>query len=441
MSDFQISIVESGAIIRDLTVSVAPERVRADLDRALAKLGREVRLPGFRKGKVPRKLVEQRFGDDVRQDVFGSLIEEACGEAVREHDLHLAVAPRLESHHYDEQGGGLEFKARLELRPSFALGDYKDLDGVRRITRVTDAEVGSAVESLRERMAVLAAEEDRKVVEPGDIVTVDMYGYDGENPVAGTDREGVQIEVGAGRFPEQFEQQRAGSAGGERSPVFVDFEEDHSNEQLAGRRIRFDITVHEIKVKVLPDLDEDFLRDLGLEEGQTVDDLRARIREDLEGRATAEADRRLRDELLGVLVGRYDFDLPETLVGEAVHDRLHELGIAHADEDKIPAERLEEIRQAVGGQARQQIRAGYLLDAVAEAEQLEADKAELEDRIRRQIMAAGDRADEVRKHYSRTSAIANLQTQILREKAVEKLVELSSVRDEHVDTGDVADQP
>ncbi|MFT4571160.1 MAG: trigger factor [Hyphomicrobiaceae bacterium] len=439
MSDFQISIEETGAIVRDLKVLVAPERVRTELERAYAKLRGEVQVRGFRKGKVPRNILEQRFGDDVRQDVFGNLIEEACGEAVRAHDLHLAVAPRLETHNYDADAG-LDFVAKLELRPAFELGRYKGIEGVRRIARVPDEEVDAAIESLRERLAVLQIEEERKNVEFGDIVTLDMFGFDGDDPVAGTDREGVQIEVGAARFPEDFEKQLAGIEIGQKAEIFVDFEEGHTNEALAGKKIRFDVTAHEIRTKTLPDVDEDFVRELGMEEGQTVEDLKLRIREDLEGRAVSEADRRLRDDLLGAFVKDYEFELPQSLVGEAVHDRLHELGVAHDAADKLPKERLEEIRTAVDSQARTQIRAGYLLDAVAEAEGLETDKAEVEERIRQQITSAGERSGEVREHYSRASAIANLQTQILREKAVEKVVELSSVRDEHVDANDVADR-
>lgn len=439
MSDFQIEVEETGPVARGLKVSVAPERVRTELDRAFSKLGRDVQLRGFRKGKVPRTILEQRFGDEVRQDVFGGLIEEACGEAVRSHKLELAVAPRLETHNY-EAGQGLDFEARLELRPVVELGEYRNLEGVRKIARVPDEEVDKAIESLRERLAIVQAEETRTTVEKGDVLTVDMYGFDGDDPVAGTDREGVQIEVGANRFPEEFEAQLVGAVVGEKTAVKVDFEAEHSNPDLAGKNIRFDVTVRELKVKILPDVDEDFVRELGLDEGQTVDDLRARILEDLQGRALSEADRRLRDDLLGGLMGGYDFELPESLVKEAVHDRLHELGIAHADEDSLPAERREEIETAVTRQAETQIRAGFVLDAIASSEELDTDKAELEDRIRTQIMSAGDRADEVRKHYSEASAISNLRVQILREKAVEKLVELSSVRDEEVDANDVAEQ-
>lgn len=438
MSDFQFSVEETGPVARTLKISVAAAHVSGAFDRAYNKLRGQAKVDGFRKGKVPRNILEKRFGADVEQDVLGQLVEEGCSEAIRENSLRLAVAPRVAEHHYSPEEG-LRFEATVELIPSFDLGNYKDLEGVLKIAIVEESEIDEAVENLRNRLAILQSEEERRVVENGDVVTLDMYGFDGDEPVSGTEQTGVQIEVGAGRFPEQFESQLLGVTLGEKAGVMVDFEEDHGNAALAGKQIRFDVTVTEIKVKIMPDVDDDFVRELGLEEGSTVEDLRSRIRDDLKGRARSEADGNLRDELLGALVDRFDFDLPESLVSEQVHERLHELGVAHAEEGSIPAERLAEINDAVGKQVRAQLRAGYLLDAIAEAESVETDKAEIEARIRHQIMTAGEKADEVRQYFGRASAIAGLRTQILREKAVARLIELSSVREEEVPRDQVAE--
>jgi trigger factor len=438
MSDFQFSIEETGPVARTLKVTVTAEHVSGSFDRAYNKLRGQAKVDGFRKGKVPRTILEQRYGADVEQDVLGQLVEDGCSQAIRENSLKLAVSPKVADHTYSAEAG-LSFEATLELVPTFELGDYKDLTGVRRVVITEETEIDEAVENLRARMAVLQTEEERQTVESGDILTLGMYGFDGDEPVAGTEQSGVQLEVGAGRFPEQFEEQLLGAKVGEKTPVNVDFEDDHANTELAGKKIRFDVTVDTIKTKILPDVDEDFVKELGLEEGATVESLRTRIREDLEGKAGEEADANLRDELLGALVDRYDFALPESLVADHTHQRLHDLGVAHAEEGSIPEERLAEIKEGVDKQARAQLTAGYLLDAIAGVEELETDKAELEARIRHQIMTAGDRADEVRKHFGQASALAGLRTQILREKAVSRILELSSVQEEEVPRGPVAE--
>ncbi len=435
MPDIESTIEETGPIVRNLKVTVAGGRIAAEFDAAFQKLRSSVQLKGFRKGKVPRDILEKHYGEEVQRDVIGSTIESACAEVLREHEFDIVAPPRLLSHDYDEEKG-LTFEVRVELRPEFELAEYKGLEGVRRTVRVEEHHVDAAIQALRERMAVLETEEDRVNVEPGDVVVFDMYGFSEGAPVAGTSGEGVQLELGAGRFPEEFEKQMVGVTRAIKTPITVSFPDDHGDENVAGKTVRFDVTVREIKKKVLPDLDEEFVNELGFEDCESMEDVRGRVRRDLQERASLDADRRMRGALIEGLVDAHHFDVPETLVEEAIHARLREIGAEEAPEDKM-----RELHDALEPGARKQVRAGFVLDAVVRAEDVEVSKEDVEERVRQQLAMAGPRADEVRKHYSTREAVGELAATVAREKAVTKVVELSTVSDVEIDETEVADHP
>ncbi len=432
MSDIESKVEVTGPVARTIKVSVAAAAVAAELDRSYANLKRKAQVKGFRKGKVPRPILEQHYGEEVLRDVISDLIEKACGEAVRENELNIVAPPRLLDHKY-EAGQALEFAAGVELRPEFTLGQYRNLEAVRRVVRVEEQHVDKALVSLRERSAVLETVEDRVNVAPGDIVVFDMYGFHQDEAVKGASGQGIQLEVGSGRFPEDFEKQLVGVTRSIKTPINVSFAEDYANEEMAGKTIRFDVTVSEIKKKVLPDLDDDFVQELGIEGCDDLEQLRARVRQDLEARARSDADRELRQSLLEQISESHDFDLPESVVSSTVHDYVHEMGLEQAPEDKR-----EEILKALEERARKQVKVGFVLDEIARKEEFEASREELEMRIRREMAAAGDQAEKVRQYYSQPSAIADLRTSILREKAVAKVMEEASVRDEEIDESEVA---
>jgi len=435
MPDISSTIEEAGPVTRTLKISVSPEHVRGRFDAAFRKLQARAHLKGFRKGKAPRALLEQAYGEEIERDVVGELIEEACVESIREHGLDVVAAPRL-VHQELGEGGSLSLEIGVDIRPDVGLKDYRNLAAERLVVRVEDKHIDAMIDALRQRMAVLRVEEERGVVEPGDIVVMDMHGFDGDSPVPGTSGEGVVLEVGSGRFPEDFEKQLVGASRGVRTPVTVSFGEDYTDDNLRGKTIRFDVTVSEIKTKILPEIDDNLAAEAGLEGVETLEALRERVREDLSARARREAERRVQDVLLGRLVDAHEFELPESLLDETIHGYIHELGIAHgSEEEKSP-----ELRASLEGRARRSLKAGFVLDAIAEKENLMIAKEELESRIRAQIASAGKRSDEVRRHYSQAGAVAELRRSMLREKAAQCVFESAAVEEREVEESKVADR-
>lgn len=435
MSEIQSSIEETGPIGRTLKVSVSADHVRGSFDRAYRKLQAKAHLKGFRKGKAPRPMLEQAYGAEVERDVLIELVEEGCAHSIREHGLDIVTAPRLLKHEYAGEGG-LAFEAAVDVRPDVKLGQYKGLPVEKLVVRVEDSHVEAALEGLRGRMAVLRTEDQRSTVENGDIVQFSMYGFEGDKAVPGTSGEGLMLEIGSGRFPEDFEKQMVGVERGQRTPITVSFPEDHSDENIRGKTIRFEVTVGEIKVKVLPTLDDNLAVEAGVEGVETLDALREKIREDLRERARREADRRVQNTLIGQLVEAHEFEVPNAMLHEAIHGYMHEMGQhpAHDSEESV------KLHEALAPRARAEIRAGFLLDAIALAENVEVTREDMENRIRAHLASAGRRVDEVRRHYSEPQAIADLRRNLLREKAAQRVFESASVQEREVEESQVADR-
>jgi len=429
----ECTVEQPGPVTRLLRVAVAPEQVRTAFDTALTRVANRAKIDGFRKGKVPRHVVEKRYGEEVRKDVVQDLVERACGEAIRHHGLRPVANPSLVSQELADDGT-LRFEARVEVRPEFVLGEYKGLEVERRIARVEDEHVSRALDSLRERMAVLLTEEERVNVQPGDVVQFDMYAFADGRPIDSASGQGIQLEVGSGRFPEEFERGIVGVTRGIQTPIDVRFPDDHRDQELAGKLVRFQVTVREIKNKILPKLDDEFAREVGYDDCDTLEKLREHVRKDLEAGAERDADRRVRNTLLARLVEAHQFEVPPTLVEQQIVDSLHDMGV-----QSLPPDKVDEVRTALEPGATRQVRAGFILDAIAAAEELKVEQEELESVVNRQMAGAGADAERVRSYYSNPAAVRSLYASMLRDKALTRATELSTRRDVVVDESQVAD--
>jgi trigger factor len=433
MTDIETSVESQGAVVRRLSVRVPADRVSAAFDEAYDKLRNRAKIAGFRKGKVPRKVLELHYGDSVREDVVKDLIERSCAEALRTHELDAVSAPVLVDQTFSN-GDALAYTADVEIRPQFELRDWKGRDLVVRVGRVSENDVDDAIGRLRERMAQLVTEEDRVNVARGDVVVFDMTASSEGKQIDSASGEGYTLEVGAGRFPEDLEKGLIGITRGIPTPIDVRFPDEHADAELAGRLVRFDVTVREIKNKVLPPLDDDFVRELDFKDCDTLADLRAKVREDLERHSRADADRRARNRLLEQLVDEHSFEVPRSHVDRQIVSMLHDMGI-----HEVPREKVDELRGALEPAAVKHVKARFLLDAVVRAEAIEVTQEEIENEVRRQLAAAGSSADRVREYYSDRAAVAQLYADMSRDKALRRIIENSAQRVEEVDKTELAE--
>jgi trigger factor len=425
------TLEELGPTRKRLTVEIAAPSVQAEIDRAFALVGRQAKLPGFRPGKAPRRVLEHMFGEQVRRDVLGRLVEESFHHAIHEHQLAVIGSPEIDADVLTP-GEALRYSATVDVRPEITLGDVTGFDVVRPAASVPEAEVDRVLQSLRESVAQLRPIDDRQVIEAGDVVTVNLASrLEGAEPVR---REGVLLEAGGGSFPLALERQLVGQHRGAQLTLEVPYPADYANASLAGRTVHFDVEVVDLRAKELPPLDDDFARDHG--RSDTLDELRTRVRADLERQAHERAEGAVREAILDQLLARHPLEVPASLVDRRVDAMLASLDVRMPPGDDQQAA-FARFREQLRPRAERDVRADLLLDAIAERDGLVPD----EDAVSREIeaLAAEEQQspERARALYERPEARAALRIRLGRQRALERLVESARIVPA-MDPGEVA---
>ena len=401
---------------KQLLVEIPSTVVDAEIDRVAKHYGRAARLPGFRPGKVPAKVVRTRFRDQILHDVAHDLIPRAVDNALRERGVEPVDTPDIKNV-VVEEGQPLKFTADFETVPAFDPGDYGSLRLTRPAVNVEDAAVEETLERLRQRAARFEPV-DARPAEAGDTVVVDLVR---EAETETPDRhENISIEMGASANPPGFDDQVVGMAVGETKRFAVDYPDDYTVKEMSGTTVHYTVTVKGIKTRVVPALDDEFARDLG--EFETLDALRTRVREDLVRDAERNAERELRNDLLRQLGQRISFDIPEALLDREISRRTDEF-VRRLYEQGVDPRQANIDWQAFRDQqrdpAREAVAAAIVLDEVARREQIGVEPAELDAEIDRYATATGRTSDEVRAGLEKDGGISRLYMGLRREKAVD----------------------
>ena len=321
-------VTEKGQWARELAVEVEAARIDAAVNKALRRYQKRLEIPGFRKGKVPLRIVEARFGSSIRGEVLRDILPSLLEEATREAGLRPAASPQISQLDH-EPGGNLTFTAELDVWPEIKVEHYENLAVTRMVHEVTDEEIGAQLEELRRNQAT-----ERVVERPlanGDVLVADLQRLDDSGlPIIGDKYEKHHILIGdENALSPELEDALVGMSAGEERKIRFAYRDDLPNEQLAGQTAHFAVSAHEVRERTLPELDDEFAKDLG-EQFQTLDDLRQHLSGQLQQRWEYMAQQRLRSELINQLILKNDFELPESLVD----NYLDSLEREHADHDR-----------------------------------------------------------------------------------------------------------
>ena len=305
-------VTEKGQWARELAVEVEAARIDDAVNKALRRYQKRLEIPGFRKGKVPLRIVESRFGSSIRGEVLGDLLPSLLEEATREAGLRPAAPPQISQLDH-EPGGSLTFTAALDIWPEIKAEHYEKLAATRMVHEVADEEIGEHLEEQRRRHAT-----ERVVERPlakGDVIVADLQRLDDSGlPIIGDKYEKRHILIGdENALSPEFEEALVGMGAGEERKVRFTYREDLPNEQLAGQTAHFAVAAHEVRERTLPELDDEFAKDLG-EQFQTLDDLRQHLSGQIQERWEYMAQQRLRSDLIGQLILKNEFELPESMV-------------------------------------------------------------------------------------------------------------------------------
>jgi trigger factor len=427
----KITLEELGPSRKRLQIEIGAPTVQAEVDRAFALVGRQARLPGFRPGKAPRQVLERMFGDQVRREVLGRLVEESFHHAVHEHHLAIVGTPEIDADVLTP-GEALRYSATVDVRPAIALADLSGFEARKPAAVVTDDDVSRVIESLRESVAQLRPITDRQMVEAGDVVSLNLSSrIEGGEP---SHREGVLLEAGGGSFPLALERQIVGRHRGARLSLQVPYPEDYANPSLAGKSVDFEVEVVDLRAKELPPLDDEFARDHGRSE--TLDALRARVRADLQRQADERADSAVREAILDQLIARHPFEVPVSLVDRRADALLASLDIRVPEgTDQEPA--LSRLREQLRPRAEREVRADLLLDAIAERQRLTPEDDAVTKEIEAFAASEAQSPERVRALYERPEARSALKVRLGRRRALEHLVSTARIVPEST-SGEVA---
>ncbi|PYZ97307.1 trigger factor [Alteribacter lacisalsi] len=413
-----------------LTVEVDKERVNTALDEAFKKVVKKVNVPGFRKGKIPRPMFEQRFGvESLYQDALDILLPQAYGEAVEETGIEPVDRPEIDIETM-EKGENLVFKATVTVKPEVKLGEYKGLEVEEESTEVTDEDVDSEIKQLQEKNADLVAVEDGEVQE-GDTVVMDFEGFVDGEAFEGGKAENYSLEIGSGQFIPGFEEQLVGTKTGTDAEVNVEFPEDYHSEELAGKPALFKVKVHDIKRKELPELDDEFAKDVD-EDVQTLDELKSKLKENLQKSREQEADMKKRDALVEQAAENAEIDIPKAMVETETDRMLQEFGqrlqgqgmtldmyyqFSGTDEEGMKAQFMDD--------AEKRVRMNLTLEAIAEAENLEASEEDVEAELDKMAETYKREKDEIRQILQMQGGTETLKGDLKVRKAIDFLADES----------------
>ncbi len=432
----KIELIDVSPTRKELKVEIDAERVRAEYDRVSDRYAAQANVPGFRKGNAPRSVVRQRFKNEIRGEVVQNLVPQALGEAIEQSNLDVIGEPDI---HLDNNEGldklgqqSLAIHAHVEVLPEIALGAYKGVEVARRVRPVTDETTEAMLGQLRESAASLQPVEDRGA-ELGDTVTVDFLGkYIEPQEADDINVEAVDVVLGGEGVLQEFTDQLLGTKPDDVKTFRVKYPEDFSSKGLAGKEIEYTTTVTAVRRKELPELDDEWARSLG-EEIDSVATLRAKLREDLELRASFEADQRVRDELMRKLIAAHEFEVPESLVKSQAR-RLLESTVRdmmqHGMDPRSAEFNWENMQGLFETQATEDLRGSILLERIAEAENIDVDDDEIAQEIERIAQGTRQAVEQVRAALTKQGGERSIADRLRHRKALDLLAAAAQVSDE-----------
>ena len=426
MRKVEVETVDS--VRRRLKIEVPEAEVAAEMEGAYSDLRRKAKVPGFRPGRAPRSVLERMFGEQVRADVLGKLIEDSFVAALQERNIAAIGQPQITTESADA-GGPLRYSAVVEIKPEVIAAGYTGLQVERPVHRVEETHIDQFLGQLQESLAQLHPVTDRAQAQRGDVATVDFDIRAGDNTLQHVTDHLVEVVEPSGS--ENIGAHIEGSEVGTTVTYEVDFPADHPNQRIAGKRAGFEVKLKGLAIKELPALDDDFAKDHG--ECGSLAELRQKVRERLEAAASRQTERTVRARVLNELVRTHELEVPDTMVERRtemmVDDILENLGPRRPPVSQEPAARAH-LRNECRDQARDHIKAMLILEAIARQEHIEVSDEDLDAQIESLALQVGP---EMREHvlamYKDAERRAGLRFQIVQDRALDLVAQRANLRD------------
>lgn len=411
-----------------LKITAPAAEVNAGYKKAVQKIADQANIPGFRKGKAPRAIIEMHYGKEpVKQEAFEIVANKAYSEALNQEKLIPVSDPKVEESTFEE-GKDMELTIKVTLKPEPELGEYKGLHVEKKEVEVTDEQVDAQIKDMMGRDAKMVVAEEGAVIEKGDFAIIDFAGtVDGE-PFSGGEGKGYPLEVGSNSFIPGFEDQLVGLSKGDSTDVEVTFPEDYFVKDLAGKEAIFKVNIQDVKRKELPELNDEYVA--SKTEFKTVEDLRANYKERMQKAAEANAKAEYEHELIDLAVANAKFSVPEIMIEDKISQMVEEMKMS-LESRKMSLDMymqytgldMAKIRENQRPVAEENVKTDLVLDAIAKAEDIQVDMADVDAEIAAISAQHGASPEEVKKIIKGNGTMGLLLANILRRKAAHVVID------------------
>lgn len=425
--NFKVLKIEKGdGCLRTAEIEVAPDEVQQKVNSIYKELAKSVRIPGFRVGHVPRKILEIRFSKQVYQQALDEIIPQVIEEVIKSNNLRLISTPVV-SEIKAEEGKPVWFKVTLEIYPEIKLGDYIGIPVKKEPILVTDKEIETALQKIREAHAQFIPVQDRPA-EKHDYLLIDFEGTINGKKFAGSSVKGFFFELGAGEVFPEFEKALLGKSVGCKEKILVTFPKDYANNELAGKTAIYEVTIREIKTKKLPPLDDEFAKEI--EPGLTLEELRKRISDELYKEKEKQMKEKLRNDIIEALLKTSSMELPASLVEKYSEQilsrykfRMQQAGVTYEQIGLTPEQAKNESIEI----AKREIKAAFILDAIAEKENITVSDEELENEIEKRAIELNLSPNKYKAYLLEQNKLESLRAYIREEKVLDFLLSKATV--------------
>lgn len=423
----QVSVETTSGLERRLIVGVPAERIDQAVNSKLKEAAKNVRLDGFRPGKVPMKIMRQRFGQSVRMEVLGQVMNDSFYEAIQQQELKPAGQPSIEPKTIEE-GRDLEYVATFEVFPEVELKDYSSVTVVKPVAEITDADLDKMIQNLREQRA--SFEPVERAAEDGDQVNIDYIGTKDGEAFEGGSAEGSDLVLGSGRMIPGFEDGLVGLSAGDEKVLSLSFPEDYHNEELKGAAVEFKVKVNAVKAKQLPELNDEFFKLFGVDEGGEAA-FRAEVRNNMQRELDNAIENRVKQQVMdGVLALHSDLQVPQALISQEIDalrnqqmqqfgDLAKQIDVKEIFPDEIFAEN-----------AERRVKLGLVLNELVSAESIAADADKVREAVEKMAETYQDKEQVINWYYSNPQQLRAIESLVVENQVVDKLLEKAQLSEE-----------
>ncbi len=414
-----------------LKIEVDAAKFEEGIQKSYLKNRKRFNVPGFRKGKVPRKIIEHNYGEGVfYEDAINIVFPEAYDNAIEEHNLDPVDRPEVDIEEF-EKGKPVIFTADVIVKPEVKLGEYKGIEVEKVEYNVTEEDIEAEIKNIQDRNARIIEVEDRPVKE-GDILTIDYEGYVGEEQFEGGTAQNQSLEIGSGRFIPGFEEQLIEKNREDDVEVKVTFPEEYHAENLAGKDAIFKVKIHEIKEKELPEIDDEFVKDVS--EFDTVDEFKNDIKNKQEKQAEDRQNAENENNVIEKVVGDCEIDVPEVMIERQIDNEVNQFGYRLQYQglniDKyleLTGTSMEDLREQLKGNAEKIVKTELVLEAISEKEEIDATEEEIDAEFEKMAKQYNQELEKIKKSF-RDEDLNYIKQGIIKRKTAEFLVENANLK-------------